>query len=488
LNGFAATRKDDADAAKLVSSSTDHIPDGIIRPVETTDGNRAPNLLPATLVLSVVLWLFTMTGGGDIFIKEVLGGAYDSQAEHFLRGDVGVDSDAIAHEAMIVNGHVRMYFGPFPAFIRIPLNFIYPAGHAKWSRISGFCAGVIALFAFAGLMRMALRSSSLSSRARNWLGNTCLIGFALGSPVVFLIGNLSIYSEPIIWGLALSLAALHFALRARECTGAAFTRSLLGFSFCAAAALLARVTFGLPFLFIAPLLAIKIPRDNRMVNFSALALPLTAALTFYSWLSYARFGSFTGLTYDYYINPDHREYARQHGIFNLTRVPYSFGDYFSLAPPSLNSKPPLFRVGRHYLPVGAPFSLDFSETFLSVPWCSGWLVLGAILGIACLLRSPRTDFFQRAVAIALLTQFVCVLSYFALAQRYTADLYPFLIFCFSTFLAAGGIAVHRTRYLLVGLVGISIIINLFATAFWLGSDPNLPTETQIFWSVIAGMR
>ena len=71
----------------------------------------------------------------------MLGGAYDSQAEHFLRGDVDVDVDAIGHEAMIVNDKVRMYFGPFPAFLRIPLNFIYPAGYGKWSRISGFCRG-----------------------------------------------------------------------------------------------------------------------------------------------------------------------------------------------------------------------------------------------------------------------------------------------------------------------------------------------------------
>ena len=130
--------------------------------MQITDGNRAPNLLPVTLVLSVVLWLFTMTGGRDIFVKEVLGGAYDSQAEHFLRGDVGVDAVAIGHERMIVNGKVRMYFGPFPALFRVPLNFIYPAGHERWSRISGFCAGVIALFAFAGLVRTALRSSPLS--------------------------------------------------------------------------------------------------------------------------------------------------------------------------------------------------------------------------------------------------------------------------------------------------------------------------------------
>ena len=96
--------------------------------VSMAERDQAPNLLPVTLVLTVVLWLFTMTGGRDIFVKEVLGGAYDSQAEHFLRGDVGVDSAAIGHETMNVNGKVRMYFGPFPALLRIPLNFIYPAG------------------------------------------------------------------------------------------------------------------------------------------------------------------------------------------------------------------------------------------------------------------------------------------------------------------------------------------------------------------------
>ena len=79
--------------------------------MQITDGNRAPNLLPVTLVLSVVLWLFTMTGGRDIFVKEVLGGAYDSQAEHFLRGDVDVDVEAIGHEATIVNDHVQKKIG-----------------------------------------------------------------------------------------------------------------------------------------------------------------------------------------------------------------------------------------------------------------------------------------------------------------------------------------------------------------------------------------
>src|SRR6266511_5203603 len=268
-----------------------------------------PGFLPLLLLLSALLWVFTMTGGRQVFVKEVLGGAYDSQAEHFLRGDVDVDVEAIGHEATIVNGHVRMYFGPFPALLRIPLNFLYPAGHGKWSRVSGFCAGIVALCAFAGLMRTALRLSALFLRSRNWLVNACIVGFALGSPLLLLLGNLSIYDEAIIWGLAWSLAGLYFALRSRQVETNALTRSLLGFSLCAAGALLSRVTFGIPFILIALLLALRTPRENRIINLLALVLPLGAAFAFYVWLSYARFGSFVGVNYDYYINPVHSEFA-----------------------------------------------------------------------------------------------------------------------------------------------------------------------------------
>src|SRR5262249_24518182 len=153
-------------------------------------------------------------------------------------------------------------------------------GHGKWSRISGFCAGVIALFAFAGLVRTALRPCPLCSRGRNWLGNACIIGFALGSPLLLLLGNLSIYDEAIIWGLAWSLAALYFTLRSRQADGPALTRSLLGFSLCASEALLSRVTFGIPFVLIAPLLAVRAGRKNRLTNLSVLLLPLGAAAAF----------------------------------------------------------------------------------------------------------------------------------------------------------------------------------------------------------------
>lgn len=455
--------------------------------METTDGNRAPNLLPFTLILAVVFWLFSMTGGADIFVKEVLGGAYDSQAEHFLRGDVGVDTDAIVHEAMIVNGKVRMYFGPFPALLRIPLNFIYPPGHGKWSRISGFCAGIIVLFAFAGLVQTALRSSPLSSRARNWIGNACVAGFALGSPLVLLLGNLSIYDEAIIWGFAWSFAALYFVWRSRINEGAPLTRSLLAFSFCAGAALLSRATFGAPFVLIAPLLAIRLFHRQPIRNMTALFLPLGVAFAFYLFLSYAKFGDFSGMPMKYNVNPVQRPFAVKHGLFRIERVPYSFADYFVLRTPKLQREAPFFQADRtRYYPNESLYVMPFTETYSSLLWSSSWVLLGALIGVAMLLRPGGADWVERAIAAIFLVQVIPILSFMGLCQRYIADLFPFLVFAFLIFLRQGKIA-FQLRYLLMALVAISVVINSLTTVSWLvEADMNVPAETRAKWDQFLG--
>ena len=454
--------------------------------MQITDGNRAPNLLPVTLVFSVVLWLFTMTGGRDIFVKEVLGGAYDSQGEHFLRGDVGVDAAASAHETMIVKGKVRMYFGPFPALLRIPLNFIHPAGHGKWSRISGFCAGVIALFAFAGLVKTALRSSPLSSCARNWLGNACMIGFACGSPLLLLLGNLSIYDEAIIWGLAWSLAALYFGCRSRTTDGAALTRSLLAFSFCAGAALLSRATFGVPFVLIAPLLAIRLFHQQPLRNIIALLLPLGTAFAFYLFLSYARFGDFSGMSMRYNINPVQRDFAVKHGLFRIERVPYSFADYFVLRSPKPQRDAPFLKANREDYHHESLYVMPFTETYSSLLWSSSWILLGAVIGVAMLLRPKGADAMDRAIAAIFLLQVIVILSFMGLAQRYIAELFPFLVFAFVIFLRQGKIA-FQLRYLLIALVLVSVVINSLTTVSWLvEADMNVPAETRAKWNQFLG--
>jgi hypothetical protein len=450
------------------------------------EGKRAPNLLPATLVLGVLLWIFTMTGGRQVFVNEMLSEAYDSHAEHLLRGDPGVDHGAIRHEAMIVNGKTRMYFGPFPAFLRIPLNFVYPGGRGHWSRITGFCAGMIALAAFAGLIRLALRSSQLSSRWKNCLGNACLVGFALGSPLLLLLGNLSIYDEAIIWALAWSLAALYFALRSRETEGAALTRALLAFSFCAGAALLSRVTFGAPLLLIAPVLALRALPKDRIRNLAALFLPLGAALLFHLLLSYAKFGNFQGASFDHYINTDQRQFTQKHGFFRLERVPYSFADYFILRYPEFQRTAPFLKAWRHPYNHPTLYAMPFSETYSSLVWYSSWILLGAVIGVAMLLRPGGSDGVNRIIAAILFVQVIVIMSVPGIIQRYAAEFYPFLVFAFLFFLQSGRAAFHL-RYLLIGLVAVSIVINSLSTVSWLiDADMNVPRKTRNEWKAFLG--
>jgi hypothetical protein len=478
--------------------------------LEMTETPRVPNLLPAVVVLGLILWMFTTTGGQQILVNEILSQAYDSQAEHFLRGNVDIDADAIRHEAMIVNGRARTYFGPFPAFLRIPLDRMYPSGRGRWSRITGFCAGMIALGAFAGLTRMSLRSSALSNAWKAVLGNACLVGFAFGSPLLLLLGNLSIYDEAVIWAFALSLAALFFAFRAQEalfCSGSRvgcpperleaagktlqdhrLATALLGFSFCASGALLSRVTFGAPLILIAPMLALSIWPQKQISNFAALFLPLGAALAFYLWLGYARFGSLLGVNYNYYINPRDRAFIHNFGVFSLRRIPYSFADYFTLHLPSFYREPPFLLADRHRYDYSSLFMNPLSEVYVSLLWCSSWLIFGAIIGILYLVRTRGTGFFERGVAIALFAQCLLILSFYGLAQRYAAELYPFLIFAFVLFLRSGG-ATFLLRYALIGLIVISVVINSLATASWLvDADINVPPTTRGKWEQLLGRK
>src|SRR5919106_3324510 len=423
-----------------------------------------------------------MTGGRDVFVKEVLGGAYDSQAEHFLRGDVGVDRDAIVHEILIVDGKSRMYFGPFPAFLRIPLNFLYPSGRGLWSRISGFSAGMIALVSFAGVLRLGLRSARLARGWKNVLANVCMVGFALASPLLLLLGNLSIYDEAIIWGFAWSVAAIYFALRSREAEGAELSWHLIGFSFCAGAALLSRATFGAPFLLIAPLLALRLFRRNPIRNLTALFLPIGAAFVFYLFLTYARFGDLSGMPMRYSVNPEQRTFALKHGLFRLERVPYSFADYFILRRPEFQREPPFLKAGRQPYDHPTLYVMWFTETYSSLLWSSSWIVLGAVIGVAMLLRPGGASGLDRAIAAILLLQCIVILSFMGLAQRYVAEFFPFLIFAFLIFLRQGKI-VFQLRYLLIGLVAVSVVINSFTTVSWLvEADMNVPAATPAKWN------
>jgi hypothetical protein len=244
-----------------------------------------------------------------------------------------------------------------------------------------------------------------------------------------------------------------------------------------------------PFLLTAPLLLLPWRERSRVKLWAATLLPLGISLLFYLALSHARFGSWSGIGWTNYINPVHRDFVEKHGMFNLSRLGYGFSDYFSLHFPRIISQAPFLSGERHPVPNAPSYSLPFSENYVSILWCSAWLVFGAIIGIFYLFRQDRSDLFKRCMAAALLVEFVLILIHFALAQRYSADLYPFLIFCFIVFVGGGGIALARTRYVIAALVVFSIAVNSATTISWLvDADQNVPAETRAAWNKFLGRQ
>jgi hypothetical protein len=447
----------------------------------------APRLWPVVAVLSVLIWIIATTDGRHVFVKEALSEAFDSQAENFLRGNVDVAGEAIRWEGMVIKGHARMYFGAFPAFLRMPLNAVYPAGRGGWSRISGFLAGEIALLAFAGLLADALKVSALSGRGRTWLGSACLVGFVFGTPLLLLLGSLSIYNEAIIWGFAWSMAALVFAWRSRKAEGRALNLYLLAFSICSGTSLLSRITYGAPTVAIGGLLAFLLIREKKLRFLPALLVPLSIFIGFHLWLSYARFGNFTGISFEHYTNPTHREFLRTHSIFSLWRVPNSLIDYFSVQPPIFMNRAPFIWGGRHASNYPELYSITASENYLPVTWAATWLLIGAISGALILFRRNRTDLFERGSAIAFACESIGILSFFSLSQRYSMDLYPFLIFCFLIFLRYSTKLLPRICPALIAMVALSITINSLATLSWLlDGEQNIQPETHAILNKIVG--
>ena len=185
-------------------------------------------------------------------------------------------------------------------------------------------------------------------------------------------------------------------------------------------------------------------------------------------------------------NQEQQKFALEHGQFRFERVPYSFADYFFLRCPEFQDKPPYLKATRERYDHPTLYVMPFTETYSSLLWCSSWILLGAVIGVARLLRPGGSDGMDRTVAGILLLQVIVILTFMGLAQRYLAEFYPFLTFAFLFFLMSGRFA-FQLRYLLIALVVVSVVINSLTTVSWLlEADFNVPAETKATWNKFLG--
>lgn len=413
------------------------------------------------LVMAAYLWLMT-DGTGQLRGYEFLGDGFDSLAASLVRGECSVDPDFLAHEGMRVGDATYMYFGPWPALLRVAASALWPDYARFWSRLSCLVAALLCLVAFAWLVRRSLtRGRGDASPGRGALTAGLVIAFGLASPMLQLMTSGRIYHEAILWGLAGALGALCGAVGiARGWLRPA--RGLLLISGCAAVALLARLTYGgvacLLLAFTAGRL-LRLP-DGRALVLAA-CLPCLAAVGFQAWYNQCRFGSpLQTIDYEnFYYDPG--DFG---GELNPRRIPHAVSAYFGVSPDHFTARFPHVQE-RH--PSTHPEHLyrGFSMTIFPLTLGSAWLLAGAAAGLLPLLRL-NLGWSSVGLLLLLSLQWGLIFCFHHRVQRYSAELLPLLVFLLSVALssaaAAGGSATWK-RVAMAGLVAASLLLNTGAT-------------------------
>jgi hypothetical protein len=459
-------------------------------------------LLMAALVFTVHFQLLTH-GTGWIFDFELLGHSFDSLASFLLHGSSEVSPRAILWEGMQVEGRTVMYFGPWPALLRLPLAWleIMPAVH--WSRLSCYIAAVLTLCGFVLICgRELARNGALERGDRRQLLLVSIFGFGLGSPLAFLMFSAWIYHEAVLWGLCGSTWALYFMLSALRSEGRALPQ-LFALSFAAGGALLARVTYGVPLYGVLALVTWSCWRRAARTGSSRPArdaawigvclLPATAMLVFQLWYNFDRFGDVTTFA-DYqrleYLVENEESWLsfEQWGAVNPLRLPTGLWNYLGVQLDYFSSDFPWIRVARPSYPEQNLYPQMFQSYVISLSIVSLWLVLPAALGCAFLIFRSE-DRFLKLCGLCLFTQVLLVGSFFIMEQRYAADLLPLLIFGYAYFL--GSVYLHRPfqhagRVLANGMllaVVLSSIATLSSTVSVIPvSGPAVLPGYKTFWS------
>lgn len=386
--------------------------------------------------------------------REVLGSAYDSLARSLWQGSAEVRHEDIQWEAWSVGGRSFMYFGPFPALLRMLPEAFMPSRHGLWSRASGFLALVLCLGAVVAVARRQLgENERLTERGRALLFFATVAAVGMGSSLV-LVGSLAnLYHEAILWGLCAALWGVFFALGALRADAGA-CRSLGLLSAAAGVAFLSRVTFGLPLYALAVGLALRwvllqVRRDRQplrtVLGRAALALlPAVAAGLFHLWYNHARFGS----PFEFAPFAAYEAAAKPSGVdspFHWSRVPSGVlaylrisGENFSLRAPFL-----LFAHPRVFRP---ELYRDLTTWLISPLLVSPWLLV-TLLGGLLLPGRPGERRRWALCALPFAVQCLLIFAYYWLAYRFTAEFLPLGIWLLAAYLRRAGAGQGATRWL-----------------------------------------
>ena len=193
---------------------------------------------------AIFAWML-LVGRADLFAHEVLGEAYDAQARSLLHGHWDVPASVISFERFAINGRFYMYFGPWPAILRMPFIAFTHELDGRLSRLSMLLAFGV-LLAFTARIAWQARLGLRGNAPMGWRSLVATGGFVFvvggGSTALFLASRAWVYHEAILWAAAWSVASFSFLV---DHLRSGRRSSVVWASGAAALALLSRPSTGL---------------------------------------------------------------------------------------------------------------------------------------------------------------------------------------------------------------------------------------------------
>jgi hypothetical protein len=288
------------------------------------------------LVAGIAFLAVLLNGKLTLLRPDLLSNFYDLQAHRFLslRWDVPVHT--LGLEGFHIDGKNYMYFGPWPAFLRLPFVALTDELDGRLSQLSMLLAFVVAMgfvVRLVGRIRVMVRGDDPVTTLERWAVAIFVLAVGVTVPL-FLATQLSVFNEAEIWGMALALGAfdvlLAFLARPRPAT-------LALASALATAAILSRPPVGAGAVIALGLLAaaslsarsrrfVALPDDGHRW-FGWLVLACAVPVGAYVYVNMAKFGSPFGLPFDRQFvalaSPEQRATLRANGgsLFGLQFVP-----------------------------------------------------------------------------------------------------------------------------------------------------------------------
>ena len=420
--------------------------------------------LTAAAVLVTALayaWLIT-DGTWSLYGYEFIGDALDDLAASLAGGQCTIHTGMAAHEGIVVGDRTVVYFGPWPALLRIPATAIWPQMIGFWSRASCLTAALICLAALVWLTHRALAAApGMPPMVRALALPLFTLAYGLATPLLYLMSSGRIYHEAILWGLAGSLICLAAVLALLR----GWVRPLPALavaSTAAGVALLSRLTFGAVAGLVLGIAVIRLlrRREPRALVIAA-CVPAMLAVGYQGWYNQCRFGSVLKTIHypGFYFDP-----ADFGGELNPRRIPYNISAYLGFRAAHFTAAPPHVR---HLIPEGYPRDLyrDFKGRNFPLTLSSPWLLAGALAGLLMVARL-HLGWAHLGMLLVLSLQWWLILCFHHRTVRYLTELMPALVFLFTAALARpalGGAWQWVRRAVMVALVLLSLFINMAAT-------------------------